>query len=301
MLLLRRSLVLAPRALRPALPRLPLQMPAVSRGLCSTDDGAAKPKSWDAARNVHGRREEGVTGTFVQEEAKAKQQRPRSESAAAGDGHGASGQFAARGVLSVRGRADMVQFQAYVRQRLTEMASRMPQRRGKREQAELAFLEDQVVQDHMPRRKRALRDPLKDVPQKDIQHTNLNLLSRFVSDAGAILPRKLTGVKRRKQKAITKALKRAHVLALLPRTWKLPKYRHVSYADQYSRPERDRARAEDDEFRDAPDIRFPNQWDRKRGVLDIDLTRLARTSRSMPPPSASPLGSGPAPQGARGK
>ena len=126
------------------------------------------------------------------------------------------------------------------------------------------------------------RDPLREVPATDIQHTNLSLLSRFVSDAGAILPRKLTGVKRKKQRLLTKALKRAHILALLPRTWKHPRYRHVSYADQYSKAERIPPPRMDDDFRDPPDIRFPNRWEPKVRP-NVGLPGLSRAT----PPSAS--------------
>ena len=55
-----------------------------------------------------------------------------------------------------------------------------------------------------------------------------------MSESGAILPKRLTGVKPRKQRKLTRAIKRSHVLALLPKTWKLPRYRHASYADQYA-------------------------------------------------------------------
>ena len=178
---------------------------------------------------------------------------------------------------SLKSKADMLRFQVYVRQRLEELNKRMPARPGVQEQAELAFLEEQVVQDHMPGTRRALRDPLRDVGEKDIQHTNLSLLSRFVSDAGAILPRKLTGVKRKKQRLLTKALKRAHILALRPRTWKHPQYRHVSYADQYSKAKRDPPTWTDDEFRDPPDIRFPNRWEVKVRPT-VGLTDLSRAT-----------------------
>ena len=140
-------------------------------------------------------------------------------------------------VLTASDKADLLQFQVYVRQRLSEVAARLPRRLGTREAAELAFLEDEVIQDHMNLRRRRVRDPLKDVGVRDIRHTNLPLLSRFVSEAGAILPRKLTGVSPKKQKRLAKAIKRAHHLALMPRTWKLPRYRHASYADQFSQPE----------------------------------------------------------------
>jgi small subunit ribosomal protein S18 len=189
------------------------------------------------------------------------------------------------GATTPRDKADLLQFQVYVRQRLSEIGARMPPRLSMRERAEMAFLEEEVIQDHMPARKRRIRDPLNGVPERDIRATNLNLLSRFVSEAGAILPRKLTGVNLRKQKKLERAIKRAHQLALMPRTWKLPRYRHASYADQYSLPERPPPpRPDDDEFRDAPDIRFPNQRENARGsALEIDLSRLVRASAGLKP------------------
>lgn len=48
-----------------------------------------------------------------------------------------------------------------------------------------------------------------------------------VSDNGTILPRKLTGVQLKKQKRIARAIKRAQQLALMPKIWKLPQYRHA--------------------------------------------------------------------------
>ena len=82
---------------------------------------------------------------------------------------------------------------------------------------------------------------------------------------------------------------------LMPKTWKLPRYRHASYADQYSRPERlPPSRAEDDEFRDPPDIRFPNQWERKTRADDLDLTKIVRSSPGLPPrPNIAPPEGGP--------
>jgi len=242
--------------------------------------------SWDSSKVVHGRPEE-QTQSFEQPEAAPKTPRPPPSKTRREDdlNFSTSSFFASTGE-----KADMLQFQVYVRQRLAELEQRMPPRLGVRERAELAFLEEQVVEDHMSKRKRALRDPLHDVPENDITHTNLNLLSRFVSEAGAILPRKLTGVKGRKQRSVAKALKRAHMLALLPRSWKHPKYRHASYADQYSKPEEKlQPRADLDEFRDPPDIRYPNR-DRNRGALNVDISRLARSSPGLPvlaPPSLS--------------
>lgn len=174
----------------------------------------------------------------------------------------------------------MIAFQVYVRQRLAELEPRMPARPDLRESAELAFLEREVVQGTMSVKKRQLRDPLRNVPASRIDHTELQLLSRFVSEAGAILPRKLTGVKPYKQRRLTKALKRAHQLALLPRTWKLPKYRGATYAadNHFKQPvanpsEGTITRADDDEFHDPPDIRYPNRWDRKPLGAHLQLGR----------------------------
>lgn len=96
--------------------------------------------------------------------------RPR-QTLRGGDG---AGFFRRRdGDLSREDRADLLQFQAYVRGRISEMSQRMPPRMGTREQVELSFLEEQVVEDSMPSRKRKLRDPLKGTPLKDISMTNL--------------------------------------------------------------------------------------------------------------------------------
>ena len=146
--------------------------------------------------------------------------------------------------------------------------------------------EEQVVEQNMPRKKRMLRDPLKDVSDEELVYTNLPLLNRFVSESGAILPRKLTGVSERKQKLLTRAIKRARVMALMPYVWKDPKYRHASYADAYSRPEKSVKPVDGDEFADPPDIRFPGQ--RETSGLEVDLSSFGRISPRRPPPKSLP-------------
>jgi small subunit ribosomal protein S18 len=269
--------------------------PALLTRLCSS---APPPKKgWDAASAIHGIHPEEEAASKRAAEAASKDAGASSSSSSSGTsraqnrgppsgggfrGAGGAGGYAAgryaASALSGSERANLMQFQAYVHQRLSELSQRLPPRPTTREQAELAFLEDEVIQDHMPRRNRRIRDPLRDVPLSDISHTNLNLLNRFVSDAGSILPRKLTGVTPAKQRKLTKSIKRAQELALMPKTWKLPKYRHASYADQYSLPERPPPpRSEDDEFRDPPDIRYPNQWDKARhSSLNRDVSKLIR-------------------------
>lgn len=261
---------------------------ASRRCLCS------KPGGWDANSAVHGTPQQPADGSSIDEASFGEPGGPKGPAAAdtaAAEKSRLPPRSRRPALLSANDKADMLQFQVYVRQRLGEMNKRLPARPSTREAAELAFLEDEVIQDHMPRVKRKLRDPLREIKEEDIVHTNLNLLSRFVSEAGSILPRKLTGVSARKQKKLEKAIKRAHQLALMPRTWKLPRYRHASYADQYSLPERPPAqRPDDDEFRDPPDIRFPNQWERARS-LDIDLTKLVRAGAGMKPQGKGKLGS----------
>ena len=122
-----------------------------------------------------------------------------------------------------------------------------------------------------------------------LRHTNLPLLNRFVSDTGAILSRKLTGVSKKKQKLLTKAIKRAQVLALMPKVWKDPRYRHASYADNQSKPGLEKApRDQNDLFADPPDIRFPGQ--KEPSGLEVDLSSFGRIG----------LGAPPAPSGRRG-
>lgn len=49
-----------------------------------------------------------------------------------------------------------------------------------------------------------------------IDYKNVNRLRRFVSDRGKIIPRRTTGTCAEHQRALTRALKRAREIALLP-------------------------------------------------------------------------------------
>ena len=93
-----------------------------------------------------------------------------------------------------REREETAQFQEYVRRRLDEIGAKMPQPLGAQEAMEADFLEEQVIEYQMSSKRRKMRDPLRDVAESEITHTNLPLLCRFVSESGAIPPRKLTGV-----------------------------------------------------------------------------------------------------------
>lgn len=49
-----------------------------------------------------------------------------------------------------------------------------------------------------------------------IDYKDVDLLKRFISDRGKILPRRVTGTYAKNQRKLTKAIKRARVMGLLP-------------------------------------------------------------------------------------
>ncbi len=58
--------------------------------------------------------------------------------------------------------------------------------------------------------------PLATSKDEDIDYKNIDLLSKFTSDYGRILPRRLTGVCARRQRKLRLAIIRARFLALVP-------------------------------------------------------------------------------------
>lgn len=51
---------------------------------------------------------------------------------------------------------------------------------------------------------------------KDIDYKDIDLLRKYITEQGKILPRRSTGLSSKEQKALTKAIKQARMLALLP-------------------------------------------------------------------------------------
>ena len=51
-----------------------------------------------------------------------------------------------------------------------------------------------------------------------IDYKDVNLLGRFISESGKMIPSRLTSVSQKKQRALSQAIKRARFLALLPYT-----------------------------------------------------------------------------------
>jgi len=50
---------------------------------------------------------------------------------------------------------------------------------------------------------------------EQIDYKNVDLLRRFITEQGKIIPRRLTGVTAKQQRALTKAVKQARILGLL--------------------------------------------------------------------------------------
>jgi small subunit ribosomal protein S18 len=53
-------------------------------------------------------------------------------------------------------------------------------------------------------------------PKDPIDYKDVDLLRKFITERGKILPRRITGLTAKQQRQITKAIKRARILALLP-------------------------------------------------------------------------------------
>ena len=53
-------------------------------------------------------------------------------------------------------------------------------------------------------------------PGDPIDFKDVDLLKKFITDRGKILPRRLTGLTSKQQRDLTNAVKRARIIALLP-------------------------------------------------------------------------------------
>ncbi len=66
------------------------------------------------------------------------------------------------------------------------------------------------------RSKRRKQCPFTAAGIKHIDYKDIHTLSRFITERGKILPRRITGVSANHQKHLTQAIKRARHMALLP-------------------------------------------------------------------------------------
>lgn len=53
-------------------------------------------------------------------------------------------------------------------------------------------------------------------PSDPIDYKDVELLKKFITERGKILPRRITGLTAKQQRDLTQAIKRARILALLP-------------------------------------------------------------------------------------
>ena len=53
-------------------------------------------------------------------------------------------------------------------------------------------------------------------PGDPIDYKDVDLLKKFITERGKILPRRLTGLTAKQQRDLTNAVKRARIMALLP-------------------------------------------------------------------------------------
>ncbi len=53
-------------------------------------------------------------------------------------------------------------------------------------------------------------------PGDPIDYKDVDLLKKFITDRGKILPRRMTGLTAKQQRDLTNAVKRARIIALLP-------------------------------------------------------------------------------------
>ena len=55
-----------------------------------------------------------------------------------------------------------------------------------------------------------------DIPVEQVLYTNADLLSKFTSETGKILPRRVTGVSAKLHRKITREIKRSRAVNLMP-------------------------------------------------------------------------------------
>ena len=80
----------------------------------------------------------------------------------------------------------------------------------------LIFLEHSSLFCPMAPRYRKRLSPVK--PGDPIDYKDVDLLKKFLTEQGKILPRRMTGLTARQQRNLTTAVKRARIMALLPFT-----------------------------------------------------------------------------------
>lgn len=86
----------------------------------------------------------------------------------------------------------------------------------RREKYEKSDRSDRYEKPEIPSSKKRKWNPHLDGVIKDLDYKDFRFLSRFITERGKILPRRITGLSAQQQKKVTKALKRARQMSLLP-------------------------------------------------------------------------------------
>ena len=60
------------------------------------------------------------------------------------------------------------------------------------------------------------KNNFEDIPEDLVDYKDIDLLRKFINDQGKIISRRSTGLNTKQQKKITKSIKRARILSLLP-------------------------------------------------------------------------------------
>lgn len=90
----------------------------------------------------------------------------------------------------------------------------MPTKKNNDAQTEEGFVKVSLVnQSVFIRKKRSC--PLKAIDINEINYKNLTLINKFITERGKIIPSRVTNVDVKKQRALSKAIKRARHLALI--------------------------------------------------------------------------------------
>ncbi|GBD42915.1 30S ribosomal protein S18 [bacterium HR40] len=97
----------------------------------------------------------------------------------------------------------------------TQMQER-PAREGREPRERAGEPPTVVIRRPFFRRKKASPFAAPDAPK--IDYKDVKLLQRFISETGKIVPRRITAVTAKEQRALARAIKRARILALLPFT-----------------------------------------------------------------------------------
>ena len=140
----------------------------------------------------------------------------------------------------------------------------------------------------LPLRERVGRDPAKAAHRRQAAeaakaHARHQALSRPRAvakdvEAAAIPTRLLRRPVRNTQPSASPSQPRTPCASLLTPDPLLLKF------GRFSLPEKaPPVRSDDDDFRDPPDIRFPNVWESSRSPLEVDLSRLVRASPGLAP------------------